>query len=129
MRIRIGNQYEDWKVLMDTGSRLNIFSDTVVSTHLKWPTACQRVITTNSEIETKKEEKIEIFLTKDIGERVVCPIVSNMNCATYLGTLFFQNFTKHGAKLDAATLRYGYFVSLVIKRYSFLPSTQMLQIG
>jgi len=88
MRVRIGNWYEDWKVLMDTGSRLNIVSDAVFSTHLRRPTACPRVITTSGEIETKTEAEIEVFLIEDTGVRIVCPMVPNMDCAMYLGTPF-----------------------------------------
>ena len=49
MKVRIGTKTEYWKVLMDTGSRLNVVSDTVVAAHLRRPTSCPK-ITTASEI-------------------------------------------------------------------------------
>lgn len=34
MKVKIGGQFEYWKVLLDTTSRLNIVSNTIVSMHL-----------------------------------------------------------------------------------------------
>ena len=64
MKVRIGSQYEYWKVLMDTGSRLNIVNNTVVSTHLRRPTTCPRVTTASGDITTVSEVEVDVFLTK-----------------------------------------------------------------
>jgi len=115
----LGTKYEYWKILMDTGSRLNIVSDTVVSMNHRRPTACPKITTASGEITTRHEAEIDVFLDDKVGVHLVCPIVTGMDCAMYLGTPFFQNFEKHGAKLDTNSERYGYFVSLGDKEIFF----------
>jgi len=105
--------------LMDTGYRLNIVSDRVVPAHLRRPTTCPKVITASGAIPTKHEAEVNIFLTENARVHLVCPIVPGIDCAMYLGTPFFKNFEKHGAKLDRASGRYGYFVSLDEKEIFF----------
>jgi len=64
LKVQVGNHTEFWKVLMDTGSRLNIVSDKVVPARLGRPTACPKVITASGAIPTKHEAEVNIFLTE-----------------------------------------------------------------
>lgn len=100
LKVRIGSKVEYWKVLMDTGSKLNIVNNTVVDTHLIRPTTCPKVATSSGDIITTSEVRVDIFLTDSIGINVDCPIVTGMDCTMYSGTPFFQNFQKHGVKFD-----------------------------
>lgn len=73
----------------------------------------------SGDIKTTSKFSVDIFLAEFIGIKVVCPILTGMDCTMYLGTPFFQNFMKHGAKFDQQTKRFDYFLELEGKELFF----------
>ena len=100
IKIRIGSSIEWWKVLIDTGSRLNIVSSNVIPYPQRQKTKCPGVVTASGEIKTTEEAIIDVFVSQYEGIQVHAPLVTGLDCAMYLGTPFLSNFRRHESTYD-----------------------------
>lgn len=119
VKVKIGSSIRRWKALMDTGSRLNVVNQYIIPVHLRQPTTCERIVSAGGDVQVQHQTVVDVILDQKTMVNLVCPLVTGIDCAMYLGTPFFKQFDVHGAKTHPRTGQYGYFVQLRNKEWFF----------